>query len=340
MRNVEEFLVNIRTMAIAGHIRPDGDAVGTCMALYLYVREYHPEIDVDVYLDHPNPVFGHIDCIGEVKMTQEDPFRSYDLFVTCDVSSPDRLSLGAQMFPRAGHTVCIDHHISNTGFADENHVEGTVSSCSEVLYDLMDPGRVNRSIAVALYTGMIHDTGVFRYPSVTPKTMRVAAALMEQGFDFSRIIDESFYQKSYVQNQVMGRVLAESIMIMDGRVIVGYIRRREMSFYGIVSSDLDGIVAQLRLTKGTEAAVFLYETEPMKFKVSMRSNGNVDVSRVAVYFGGGGHFAAAGCEMAGSVYDVINNLTEQIARQLEPEYEEASSDTGIAADETAGYEED
>ena len=110
-----------------------------------------------------------------------------------------------------------------------------------------------------------------QYSSTTPKTMRIAATLMETGFNFSKIIDESFYQKTYLQNQVMGRVLAESIMLLDGRCIVGCMKKRDMDFYGVEGKDLDGVVSQLRLTQGVEVAMFLYEVESQVFKVSLRS---------------------------------------------------------------------
>lgn len=315
MENIAEILEGVKTMGIGGHIRPDGDCVGSCMALYLYVKTYYPEIQADVYLDNPKPVFGHIDCMDEIK-TELDGDKEYDLFVTCDVSSRDRLAVAGEYFEHAKKTACVDHHVSNLGFADVNHVEGEVSSACEVLYGLLDPEKVDKDIATAIYTGIVHDTGVFQYSSTTPKTMRIAATLMETGFNFSKIIDESFYQKTYLQNQVMGRVLAESIMLLDGRCIVGCMKKRDMDFYGVEGKDLDGVVSQLRLTQGVEVAMFLYEVESQVFKVSLRSNGKVDVSAIAVYFGGGGHMRAAGCDMAGSVYDVINNISEQIEKQL------------------------
>ena len=289
MENIAEILEGVKTMGIGGHIRPDGDCVGSCMALYLYVKTYYPEIQADVYLDNPKPVFGHIDCMDEIK-TELDGDKEYDLFVTCDVSARDRLAIAGPYFDTAKRTACIDHHISNSGFAQVNHIRGEVSSACEVLYGLFEPEKVVRTIAVPIYTGMVHDTGVFQYSSTSPETMRIAGELMKTGFNFSKIIDESFYQKTYVQNQVMGRV--------DGK-------------------DLDGIVSQLRLTAGVEVAMFIYEVETQSFKVSLRSNGNVDVSKIAVYFGGGGHMRAAGCDLQGSVYDVINNVTEQICKQFQ-----------------------
>lgn len=315
MKNISEVLTGVKSMGIGGHIRPDGDCVGSCMALYLYIKTYYPEIEVKVYLDNPRPIFSHIDRMDEILM-EADGDRVFDLFVTCDVSSPDRLAVAEEYFRHAAKTVCIDHHVSNTGFADINHVEGDISSCCEVLYGLFDKDKIDRSVAAAIYTGMIHDTGVFQYSSTTPETMRIAGELMKTGFDFSKIIDHSFYEKTYLQNQVMGRVLAESIMLQDDQCIVGYLRKRDMDFYGVDGKDLDGIVSQLRLTKGVEVAMFLYETESQTFKVSLRSNGKVDVSKIAVYFGGGGHIRAAGCDLHGSIYDVINNVSDQIARQL------------------------
>ena len=317
MKNIAEVLEGVKTVGIGGHIRPDGDCVGSCMALYLYIRTYFPDIDVTVYLDHPKPIFGHIECIDEIKTEADDSV--FDLFITCDVSARDRLALAGALFEKAKKTVCIDHHVSKPGFADINHVQGDISSCCEVLYGILDSEKVTLPIATALYTGMVHDTGVFQYSSTSPETMRIAGELMKTGIPFSRIIDESFYQKTYLQNQVMGRVLAESILLQNGTCIIGYMRRRDMDFYGVEGSDLDGIVSQLRLTKGVEVAIFIYETETQTFKVSLRSNGKVDVSKVAVFFGGGGHTRAAGCDLHGSMYDVINNITAEIERQLTEE---------------------
>lgn len=316
MERISELLdAHVCSVGIAGHVRPDGDCVGTCMGLYLYLKQEYPQLEVDVYLDHPKREFAYIQKFDEIRMEAEDE-KVYDLFITCDVSSLDRIGLAETMFANAKKTFCLDHHVSNKGFADINHVEGQVSSASEVLYTLLDPEKVTQPVAVAIYTGIIHDTGVFQYSSTTPRTMEIAGKLMATGFDFNKIIDESFYQKSYVQNQIMGRVLTESILFLHGTCIAGIVRKKDMDFYHVDGKDLDGIVSQLRLTKDVEVAVFIYEHDPMQFKVSMRSNGRVDVSQVALYFGGGGHIRAAGCDMSGTAYDVLNNLAQQIEKQL------------------------
>ena len=122
------------------------------------------------------------------------------------------------------------------------------------------------------------------------------------------------------KKDVYKRQLLESVTFQSGKCIFSVVRRKDMDFYGVESSDLDGIVDQLRITEGVEVAIFLHETENHVYKVSMRSNNIVDVSKVAAYFGGGGYIRAAGCTMSGSVHDVINNLSGHIEKQMK-EYE-------------------
>jgi phosphoesterase RecJ-like protein len=143
----------------------------------------------------------------------------------------------------------------------------------------------------------------------------VASELVKFGFDFPKIIEETFYEKTYVQNQIMGRALLESILFMDGRCIVAVISKEMMNFYGVTGKDLDGIINQMRNTKGVECAIFLYELDNLEYKVSMRSGGRINVSAIAQFFGGGGHVRAAGCTVRGTAHDVINNISAQIELQ-------------------------
>ena len=315
MNNISEILPGVKTAAIGGHVRPDGDCIGSCMALYLYLRKNYPEIRTDIYLENPKKEFDFLKGFDEIR-TEEGEMTKYDVFITCDVSSLDRLAVARRHFDNAGLRVCIDHHVSNPGIAEINHIRGGLSSACEVLYSLLDKDKIDKDIACALYTGIAHDTGVFHYDSTTPETMRIAADLMEYGFNFTKQLDQAYFRRTYLQSQVLGRVLAESIMLGDGKCIIGSLRKKDMDFYGIVPVDLDGIAAQLTLTAGIEVAVFLYEFEAQKYKVSLRSRGDVDVSKIAVYFGGGGHVKAAGLDMNGTFYDIINNITEQISMQL------------------------
>lgn len=157
---------------------------------------------------------------------------------------------------------------------------------------------------------------MFQYSNTSPETLEIAAKLIAYGFDFSQLIDSTFYEKTHVQNQILGRALLESIVFMDGKCIVSMIDKKTMAFYNATSHDLDGIVSQLRSTKGVECAIFMYQTDVLEYKVSLRSNGVVDVAKVASFFGGGGHVKAAGVTMQGTFHDIVNNLSAQIAKQL------------------------
>lgn len=303
------------SIGISTHIRPDGDAVGSSMALYLYLKKQCPNAEVKLFMETPPDCFRYLKYLGDIDSTYAYD-KPFDVFFVLD-TVPDRLGEAEKFFDCAKKKINIDHHISNkNGCGDVNVVRPEIGSTSEVLYGLLDEAYLDTDIAVALYTGIIHDTGVFQYSNTTPQTMRVAARLMEFDFPFFKIIEESFYQKTYLQNQILGRALMESIRFMDGRCIVSCVDKKMMQFYNVEPVDLDGIVNQLRNIKGVNCAVFLYETGLMEYKVSMRSDEMVDVSKVAAYFGGGGHMRAAGCTMKGTVHDVINNLSLHIEKQL------------------------
>lgn len=304
------------TIAVGGHVRPDGDCVGSAMGLYQYVRENFPEKEIHVYLEEIPNTFKFMNGTGEIRHEIPED-KVYDLFVVLDCGDVGRLGFSAPLYENAKKSFCVDHHISNQAFADENYIYPDASSTSELVYDLLDYDKISEETAECLYTGMVHDTGVFRYSCTQPSTMRAAASLMEKGIDFTKIITETFDEKSYTQNQILGRALLESILFMDGRCIVSVVTKKVMDFYQVQPKHLDGIVSQLKLTKGVETAIFMYELEPGSFKVSLRSTEAVDVSEVAKYFGGGGHMRAAGCTMNGTMYDVINNLSRRIELQLE-----------------------
>lgn len=325
-----DILKEKRRVALGGHVRPDGDCVGSCLGLYMYLKEQYPEIETDVYLENVPEAFSIISCTDEVK-TQISGEESYDLFICLDCGDLERLGFAEKLFSGAKETLCIDHHISNGEFADVNYIVPDASSTSELVYRLLDSSRISRRTAEALYMGIAHDTGVFQYSCTSPETMEIAADLMRKGINGSEIIDKTYYEKTYIQNQILGRALLESMLILDKRCIVSVVRQKEMKFFHAVPADLEGIVSQLRLTKGVEVAMFLHETAPQQFKVSLRSKGGVDVSRIARYFGGGGHVRAAGVTMKGSSYDVINNITGQILLQLDRQEKEDAEDAGEAS---------
>ena len=315
---LNDILKGKKRVALGGHVRPDGDCVGSCMGLYHYLKEQYPEIGTDVYLEEVPEAYRMIKDTDEVK-TQITDGDVYDLFICLDCGDMQRLGFSMPLFENAKETLCVDHHISNDAFADNNYVVPEASSTSELIYTLLDAEKISCASAEALYMGIVHDTGVFQYSCTSPETMEIAADLMRKGINGSEIIDKTYFEKTYIQNQILGRALLESMLIMDKKCIVSVIRQKSMKFFQAKPSDLEGIVSRLRQTKGVEVAIFLHEISPQKFKVSLRSKGKVDVSEIAKYFGGGGHVRAAGVTMEGSSHDVINNITARIVLQLKHE---------------------
>ncbi|MCI7191643.1 MAG: bifunctional oligoribonuclease/PAP phosphatase NrnA [Lachnospiraceae bacterium] len=315
--NIYEEVKDAKTIGISGHIRPDGDCVGSCMGLYLYLKKVCPAAAIQVMIERPADVFSCIRGIEEISSDFKPITEKFDVYIALD-SEKSRIGEAEKFFDQAEKRINIDHHISNAGGSgDVNYVVPTASSASELVYDVIgDKSAIDADIAKALYIGIIHDTGVFQYSNTSPKTMKIAAELISYGFDFPELIDKTFYEKTYVQNQILGRALLESILFMDGKCIVSMIDKKTMAFYNADSHDLEGIVSQLRSTKGVVCAIFMYQTDTLEYKVSLRSNGAVDVAKVASFFGGGGHVRAAGVTMQGTFYDIVNNLSAQIEKQL------------------------
>ena len=315
MNILEEKLLSAKKVAITGHVNPDGDCIGSVLAIYNYISTVYPEIKLSAYLEEFSDKFIFLKNSENIKQSVEED-EEFDLLICVDSADIQRLGFSEVLLQKSKESINIDHHVTNTKFTDETCLEADASSTAEVIYTLLNKEKIDKAVAECLYTGMVHDTGVFRYSCTSPKTMRIAADLMEKGIDYTTIVDESFYEKSYLQNQILGRTLLESILILDGKCIFSYVNRKMMNFYEVTKKDLDGIIEQLRQTRGVEVAIFLYEVETQKYKVSLRSKTKVDVSKIAAFFGGGGHVRAAGCTMDGTVHDIVNNISMHIEQAL------------------------
>ena len=312
--NLLEECREAKRIGIAGHVRPDGDCLGACLGLWQYLVKCLPAAETKVFLEKPADIFKDIKGFGEIDSDfPEEP--AFDVFFVLDTST-DRLGGAEKYFRAAGKTINIDHHVSNPGGGQINVIRPEMGSTCELIFDLMDEGQLDKDMAMALYVGIIHDTGVFQYSNTSPETLEKGAKLIAFGFDFPNLILETFYQKTYIQAQVMGRALMESIRFLGGSCIVSAIDKKTMEFYNVGPKDLDGIVNQLRNIEGIDCAIFMYETGTMEYKVSMRSSEKVDVAEVAAYFGGGGHTKAAGCNMTGTFLDCVNNLSLHIEKAL------------------------
>lgn len=308
-------LEGVTSVGISGHVRPDGDCVGSTLAVYNYIKTYYPQIEVKLYLEEIPDVFGFLTNAAAIcHEFSED--KCFDLFIVLDCGDKTRLGGSTKYYDLAKHTLCIDHHVSNKSFAKENYIVPDASSTCELVFNMIGANKITKEIAECLYTGIAHDTGVFQYSCTSTKTMNIVGVLMEKGIDYSKIIDETFYAKTYDQNRILGYALYNSQLYLNGKVILTYLTSENLKEFHCSPKELDGIVNQLRVTKGTKVAVFLYENEDGSYKASFRVNGEFDVAEIAHVFGGGGHVKAAGCTIDASLDEVIERVLDEIEKRL------------------------
>ena len=252
---------------------------------------------------------------------ETDGKKEYDLFIALDCGDAGRLGMAGQYFEVAKSTFCVDHHISNQSFADFNYIFPNASSTCELVYQLLDSSKITKEIAECIYLGIVHDTGVFQYSCASSKTMEIAGKLMDKGIDYSRIVDETFYIRTFAQQQILGKALMDAELHFDGMCISSVIKRKQLEKFHVEPKDMDGIVSTLRSTTGVEVAIFVYPNENDTYKVSLRSASYVDVAEIAVEFGGGGHSRAAGLSMEGKPDDILKKVLAKVKKQLKTKEE-------------------
>ena len=169
MKDLASQLAQVKTVAIAGHVRPDGDCVGSCLATYNYIKTWFPQIQADIYLEPIPNIFKFLKNSDQI-CNFCDSDQRYDLCIVQDCGDTGRLGASVKYFETAKKTICIDHHVSNASFADENYIFPETSSTSELIFELLETDRITKEIAECIYVGIVHDTGVFQYSSTSAKT--------------------------------------------------------------------------------------------------------------------------------------------------------------------------
>lgn len=314
MNNLIREIENADSIAITGHINPDGDCIGSTLGMYNYITSNYPGKKVQVYLQEFPDVFMFLNGASEVKHETDDEI--YDLFMSLDCGDPDRFTPFAQYFETAKRTLCIDHHISNKGFGDVCYVEPQACSAAEAIFKLLDEDKINQPCAEALYMGIVHDTGVFKHSNTTRSAMTIAGILIDKGARPSFVIDETFYKKTLTQNKLLGYALLGMKQFANGKIAHTLLTFEDFEKFGASKMDTDGIVDQLRLTSGTEVAFFMYQSGENEYKISLRANNIVNVSEIACSHGGGGHVKAAGCNIKGDPDKIVAEIVAEIEKQL------------------------
>ena len=325
MNKIGTYLSGKKKIAIAGHISPDGDCVGSCLGLWNYLADNYPDIQADVYMQQFPDSYAFLRGADRVRPElKKEEAGSYDLLVLLDISSNDRIGVAGSLLDTVQEVFCIDHHRTNTGTYLYFCNDPSASSACEVLYRLLEPEKISKECAEALYLGIAHDTGVFRYTCTSPETMRIAAVLMEKGIAYSEILDKTFYQKTWVQRKIQGHIVDNSRLCLDGLFLIGTITAKERHEFSLKPLDLDGISGVLRDTAGVDVSMLLSELDDGSIKASLRSGAIVDVSEICLHFGGGGHVRAAG-------FKAVNKKMEEIIAEVLPMVEEQLERSALPA---------
>ncbi len=320
MIHLLELCKNAKSIGISGHVHPDGDCVGSTMGLWQFLKKAYPDKQIDVRIEPVLESYAFVKGVSEIVSDHSD--ERYDVFIVADsVPEEERIGAAYLYFQSAGFKINIDHHITNSGVGDACYIDAGASSASELVADLIryaDPdGRyMDATLAETLYFGIIQDCGVFQYSNTSPKTLQTAAWLIGYGFDFPKLIESTFYEKTLVQSRLLGYVLQNCDISLNGLVCSMVMTREDMARLQVTSKDFEGVVSQMRYIQGVDVSILLRENEDGSFKGSLRSAELVDVALVCSVFGGGGHVRAAGCIMKGNKEDLVPAILDEIKKQL------------------------
>ncbi|MDR2899614.1 MAG: bifunctional oligoribonuclease/PAP phosphatase NrnA [Clostridiales bacterium] len=313
IEKIVQTICESQTIAIAGHISPDGDAAASCFALALSIKKLNknPVVLLESLPGRYRFIKGQ-EMLYTGKLDDLKP----DLFIACDCGTVDRLGKYKDLFEKTKRTIVIDHHISNDGYGLINYVKPNASSTSELVYDISHLlGTIDKDIAIAIYAGIIFDTGGFRFSSTSPDTMIKISKLMEYDIPFSEVYTQTMLSHTFEEAKMLSFCINRMSFYEDKALIYTYVTLSEMEALNCTREDLEGVVEYMLNTKGALVSVLIYESEIGKCKVSFRSK-SIDVNAVASNWGGGGHKAASGCAIYKAPEEAVSEILEFIGKRL------------------------
>lgn len=311
--NILEEIKQANSIIILTHETPDGDAIGSSLAMLLALKTLGKKSDV-IIKEYPR-TFEFLPGANEVK--KETEIQNYDLAISLDCADLKRLS-GKEYFEEAKKGIVIDHHGSNTMYGDINFVNPVSPACCEILAGMFEYFDINidTNIGTAILTGIITDTGGFKYSSVTPETFEFTAELLRKGVNVSEIYKRVLETKTKSNFELMKRTMNRLELLEDGKVAFTYMTLQDEEEVNAEIGDHEGIVENGRSIEGIQISVFIRQKDENSYKISMRSNGNINVSDICYIFGGGGHPNAAGALIQGNVEQVKEKIMKEIRKVI------------------------
>jgi len=309
-------------VALACHVNPDPDAIGSMLGLAGALRTRGTDV-VCSWANEPMERPAWLDLVGDVAPivhAKEFP-PAPALMVTCDAASADRLGSLIANAERAAEVIVIDHHVTNPGFGSVNLIDRHAASSAEVVFRLIDRMGLPLSdqTAACLYAGVVTDTGRFQYEATTEETLRIAAHLREHGFDHARLAQALFEDGSFAALELLSVALGRAELLPDrGRGLVWtYVTQEDLARTGVSLIDTEEVIDVVRTAREADVAVVLKQQRDGRFKVSLRSRGRTDVGAIAGAHGGGGHRLAAGYTSRLGVRGTIDAIAAALGPRAE-----------------------
>ena len=301
-------------IAIMSHIMPDGDNVGSSLALYNALKKSGK--DVHLILDDEIPkVYKFLKYADKVKSPGQ--YESFDVVIALDCGDAKRLGK-CRLYLENNFVINIDHHISNDEFGNLNMVDSNASATGEIIYQIIKILGIDmdKEISECLYTAIVTDTGQFQYSNTTSLTHQIAGELIKNGVNVSLMFERIYQNSSKEKVMLMKTALDTLEFYYNDSISCVSLTLEQMKEVNAIETDSDGIINLARDIECVEAAIFLKELEPGKIKVGLRSKKLVDVAAVSLKFGGGGHVRAAGCTLHGTIEEVKEKVLDAIIAEF------------------------
>ena len=311
--NIKEEIEKANDIVILTHECPDGDAVGSALAMYLTLRKMNKQVDV-IIPEYSN-VFSFLPGASEIK--KEGKNEPYDLAISVDVTGIARLNGFAKYFENAKTKIQIDHHQVNDMFADYNFVNPASPACAQNLILIIEKlgVEIDKEIGTCLLTGIITDTGGFKYEGVSEETFEFTSWLLAKGVNVSDVYKRVLQTKTKANFELRKIIMDRMEFINNNKITFTYMTLEDEKKVGAVSGDHEGLVEVGRDIEGVEVSIFLRQIDG-GYKASLRSNNYVNVSDVCIPFSGGGHIRAAGCNIYGTLEEAKQKIIAEVEKYI------------------------
>ena len=310
-----EVLTEATDVALACHVNPDADALGSMLGLSAFLQSRGVRTTCSYPNDPLDPPRWASLLPGSADLVPAREFpKEPEVMVTCDCAAFDRLAQLGHVANRAQELIWIDHHRSNDGLGTIPLVDGDASSTCEMVFRLIETmgGRMSDATALCLYAGLVTDTGKFQYEATTPETLRIAARLREHDFDHSRLVQALYEDNPAPYLRLVGVALGRLEHVADADLVWTYVTQADLQEAGVHAGETEDLIDVIRTARDVDVAAIVKQQKDGRFKVSVRSRGGHDLAAVAAAFGGGGHRLAAGYTSAQGPAETVDRLIEAL----------------------------